>query len=352
MGKTLKQKASALPNEKHEKEVSALERKIQHLEDYSHRQAVRLKLAERELEDAESRIEFCSHFDKPPRLKSVERRPRHKSRSTASAIISLGDWHVEERVDAKVCSGLNHFDLDIAEKRIHTTFERAVEQLETEQQISNIQEIVLGFLGDHITGAIHEELLESNYLSPCEASLFAQEGMMWGIAYLLKNTSLPIRVVTCNGNHGRTTQRKRISTSHKNSYEWLTYQQTSKFYRNEPRVWWQIGTGYHNYLDVQGKVVRFHHGDAIKYQGGVGGITIPVLKAISSWDRAKHADLDIFQHWHQQLFHRKFIAGNCLIGYNAYALEIKADYSPPSQTLVVIDKNRPAWTCAKEIYCD
>lgn len=350
--KSLKDKAKELPNEKHEKEVQSKDRRIHQLQDEIKRYKIRSRIAEQELADAEGRIEFCSNFTKSPRIKSLERLPRTKSRGTASAIIQCGDWHCEERVDENSTNLLNHFNLEIAEKRVRKTFERAVTLIEVEQKLSNIQEIVLGLLGDHITGTIHEELLESNYLSPIEACLFVEEQICWSIHYLLKHTSLPIRIVTCVGNHGRTTQRKRISTSHKNSYEFLIYHHVAKLFANEPRVWWQIGTAYHNYLDIQGKTVRFHHGDAIKYQGGVGGITIPVMKAISSWSRTKRADLDCFQHWHQPVFHKHFIAGNCLIGTNAYAIEIKAEHSAPSQTLIVIDKNRPSWITAKEIYCD
>lgn len=350
--KSLTEKAKSLPNAEHDKQLTGLERKVGSLTKQLQHATARIRQTEQELAEAEARIDFCDHFKDPPRLRSVARLPKTKSQGPASAIISLCDWHVEEQVDAKTVNNLNTYNLEIAEKRVRKTFERAVGLLENARQLSRIQEIVLALLGDHITGYIHEELLESNYLSPPEATLFAQEQICWGISYLLKNVDLPIRIVTANGNHGRTTPRKRISTSYKNSFEWLMFQQTSKFYLNEPRVHWQIAHAYHNYLDIQGKTVRFHHGDALRYQGGVGGITIPVLKAVAAWDRTRRADLDVFGHWHQPLFHRKFISCNCLIGFNAYAIEIKAEYSEPSQTLIVLDRNRPAWTRAEEIYCD
>lgn len=121
--------------------------------------------------------------------------------------------------------------------------------------------------------------------------------------------------------------------------------------RGEKRITFKVETGYHNWLDVQGKLVRFHHGDWLKYNGGVGGITIPVNKSLNEWNKAKRADYDIFGHWHQHQKHYRWCACNCLIGYNPYALSIKADWSEPSQTLLVFDRDRPVPVLVQEIYC-
>ena len=107
-----------------------------------------------------------------------------------------------------------------------------------------------------------------------------------------------------------------------------------------PSFEWQIATGYHNYLEVDGRIVRFHHGDDLKYQGGVGGLTIPVEKAISQWNKAIPAYLDIFGHWHTSMAGRNFMSNGSLIGHNAYAIAIKAGYEPPSQTFFLMDSKR------------
>jgi hypothetical protein len=86
--------------------------------------------------------------------------------------------------------------------------------------------------------------------------------------------------------------------------------------------------------------IRFHHGHAINYQGGIGGIFIPAFKAISQWDKARPVDLDLFGHFHQCKDGGKFLSNGSLIGFNAYALSIKADYEEPKQQLFMIDKNR------------
>jgi len=37
---------------------------------------------------------------------------------------------------------------------------------------------------------------------------------------------------------------------------------------------------------------------------------------------------------------RRFVVNGSLIGYNAFALSIKAEYEPPSQAFFLIDKKR------------
>jgi hypothetical protein len=123
-------------------------------------------------------------------------------------------------------------------------------------------------------------------------------------------------------------------------YEWMMYhilkKQLGKY------ADWHIADGYHLLLDVYGKTLRIHHGDGLKYQGGIGGLTIPVEKAIASWNKGIPADLDIFGHWHQSQQNPKWVSNSSLIGYNAYSVAIKAPFEPPSQTLFMF--RQTTWT--------
>ena len=111
-------------------------------------------------------------------------------------------------------------------------------------------------------------------------------------------------------------------------------------YRHEPRIKFLIAEGMHSYLDVYGQTIRFQHGHAIKYNGGVGGIYIPVNKAIAQWNKARHADIDVFGHFHQNIFAPNFVCNGSLIGYNTFALSIKADFEHPKQAMFLMDKKR------------
>lgn len=263
---------------------------------------------------------------------------KSKSKSTATAVLCANDWHSEERVDRDMVGGLNEFNLDIADRRIKKTWAKATYLLDFARHISNIDNLVLWLGGDLCSGAIHAELEESNFLGPTEAILWVQQQVADGINEL-KGHFKSITVVTSYGNHGRSTAKPRIATGYRHSWEWLAYQNLAKFFASDPKVTFKVERGYHNWLDIQGLQVRFHHGDAIKFMGGVGGWTIPVRRKISQWNKAKRADLDIIGHAHQFQHDWNYVHCGCLVGFNSFAQWIGAEFQPPTQTFIVIDKS-------------
>jgi hypothetical protein len=264
---------------------------------------------------------------------------RKSKPSGVAAIVPATDWHVEETIYKDAVNGKNEFNLSIAEERIGRFYSKILELIEWQNHLSPVVELWHPLLGDLMSGHIHEELLETNSLSPVETVVFLRDMLCSGIDLLLRETKLPISVPTCVGNHGRTTTKKRIKTSCRNSYEWLLYTMLAKHYEKARRVRFSVGTGYHNTQEIMGRKVRFHHGDGLRYMGGVGGISIPVNKSIAQWDKVSPADFDIFGHWHTHLVHYpKWVSCGSLMGYSEYSVEIKADFQHPTQTFIVIDR--------------
>lgn len=257
--------------------------------------------------------------------------------SKGKAMLCCNDWHAEERIDPATVNGLNEFDLTICQRRVDRLWQKAVRMADVAKGLTAIDEIVVWLGGDLINGFIHEELQESNFLGPAEAVSFVEGLVYTGLTFLADETGLPLRVVCSIGNHGRSTHKTRISTGYRSSWEWLAYQHLARLFRTDKRVTFTCEPSYHTYQDVCGHAVRFHHGDNVKYNGGVGGISISVNKAVAQWNKTKRADYDIFGHFHQSGFgpQYRWICCNCLVGYNAYAISIKAEYSPPAQTFLV-----------------
>lgn len=309
------------------------------------------KMAEREADDIREASEILSSIRKPnPRIYTPA---TYRPSGPATAVLPMNDWHSEEEVRPSTINGLNKQNLQIADARIKAVFESAVMLIENERGLSKISELVLPLLGDFMSGHIHPDLVESTLLTPTEVVPWLIDRICGGIDFLLKYSGCKqIIIPTCNGNHGRTTARPRIATAGKHSMEWMMYEVIAKFYKNQPRVKWKIEEGYHNLLDIQGKLVRFHHGDWIKYQGGVLGLAVPVEKARAKWNDSLRADYDIFGHWHTHLLGERWCSCGCLIGYNAYAQFIKAACKPPSQTLLIFDKKRPFPVVVREVFCD
>ena len=92
----------------------------------------------------------------------------------AVAVVLASDWHIEEPVKRQSVNGLNEYNLEIAEKRIHEFFVNVTKLLKKEQENSRIDTLILWLGGDFNSNNIHDELLETNQLTPIEAILQAQ----------------------------------------------------------------------------------------------------------------------------------------------------------------------------------
>jgi hypothetical protein len=265
-----------------------------------------------------------------------------KKKSEAIAVVVASDWHLEEQVKPEKVNGLNEYNLEIAELRAKEFFQNTVRLLKKEQQDVQIDTLVLALLGDFISSNIHDELLENCLLRPADAILFAEELIASGIEYILEHTDVNLVIPCCVGNHTRITRRVHISTEQGNSLETIMYAHLSRFFRNDKRVKFVIARGYHQYLTLfDNYTIRFHHGHAIRFAGGVGGIYIPARKAIAQWQKVKHADLDVFGHFHNyKIDGDLFVLNGSLVGFNAFAIQIKADYERPRQSFFLVDRKR------------
>lgn len=260
-----------------------------------------------------------------------------------TAVVLASDWHVEEPVDPVSIAYRNEYNLEIAERRIGKFFEAVIWNVEHHRADGHLQirDLVLWLGGDLMSGYIHEELLEGNLLSPTETVVWLIPILRNGILTLLERLKLESITIPCSfGNHGRTSAKPRISTAYANSYEWLMYHALADSMRTDSRVRFEITNSAHQYTEVYGRVIHMHHGDDVKYSGGVGGLGIPLLKAVPMWDLVKKADVHCIGHWHQLRDYGRAVVNGSLIGYNAFAQRIRAEFEPPQQVMFFMDSAR------------
>lgn len=268
----------------------------------------------------------------------------------ATMVVLLSDIHCEERVEPQTVNGLNSYSLDICDTRLNELEQRFFAMLDHERQIANIDRVVVWLGGDFISGHIHDDTAELAQLSPLAATRWIGERLRAFIDAVAKNAGNVI-VATNSGNHGRSTDKLRVGTEMDHSFEQHLYLTLASGEANT-NVTWHVGTGYLNYLDLDGFKVRFHHGHAVKYQGGIGGIHVPLNKSIAAWDATERADLTCLGHWHQFSAGRRYVSNGSLIGHSAYAVKIKAEYERPCQAAIVIDHGRNEVTKAFKLFCD
>jgi alkylated DNA nucleotide flippase Atl1 len=278
--------------------------------------------------------------------------PRQGSGTSEATVVAIAsDWHVEERVDPATVSGLNEYSVDIATQRATRFFQGVLRLTRLLQQDVRIDNVVLALLGDFISNDIHEEFPEVNEQQPMHAIVTVQNMLIGGIEFLLDHTKVALTIPCHSGNHARTTKTTRFGAENGHSLEFLLYAHLAAYFRSEPRVQFQIATGMHSYLNVYGQTIRFMHGHSVKYGGGVGGIYIPINKALSQWDKGRRADLSVLGHFHQMRDGGNFLVNGSLIGYSSFALSIRADYEQPKQALFLLDKRRGR-TCTWPVLVD
>jgi hypothetical protein len=307
----------------------------------------KLKESARIIEEQQSLIDAVKIL---PEVTFYELPTKKSKASEATAVVLASDWHYEEDVRGDAVDGLNEFDRKIGTVRIHNFFNNVARLVNAKQKSIEVKNLVFALLGDFITGNIHEEI-DTN-LDPGEALLEVASHIGSGIRYLLKNTNVNITVPCHSGNHGRATRTVHQGNEHANSFEYLMYHFLGGEFKDEKRVKFVIAKGYHSYLDIAGFKIRFHHGHNLKYNGGVGGIFIPTRKAIAQWNKARPVELDCFGHFHQLLYGGNFVCNGCLIGYNAFALSIKADYEKPKQAFFLVNHDRKEVTDFSPVWLD
>lgn len=301
----------------------------------------RIKMLLREIDLLESRFEaLLAIKNEVERITILPKEKKSKNEAVAFALAS--DWHVEERVDADVVNGLNRYNLQVSAFRMSNFFRNVLRLVEKERHTSHITELVFWLGGDLMTGYIHEELVESNYLSPIEAILFLKQHLISGIDFWLKNSSMRITVVTNHGNHGRTTEKLKVATSYKNSFEYMLYMDLASIYEKEKRVRFQVAKGEFNFIQIYGVKIRTSHGYTIKYNGGVGGITIPAMKFIATQNRIERADYDVWGHHHQYFPNPYFFQNGSLIGVSAYGRRYGGEQ--PKQGFFIVDSKNAITT--------
>ncbi len=307
-----------------------LEQKLRDIE-------AKYKAAVKNIELMEEQTEFLNLLGEARDPEAWEQEIK-KGTSHATAIACASDWHIEEPVDSKKVSGKNRFNLNIAEQRIHKFFEKI--PVYVDRYVPMTKELILWLGGDFYSGHIHDDLIQTCALSPNNACLWWMERVNDGISFLRKEMPKLNLLIPCNdGNHGRITEKMRVSTRTENSLEWFTYKVMERdWHRRDAKVRFRVCDGYHLILEVHGRLIRFHHGDGINYQGGVGGLSIPTRKAIAQWNKANRVDLDVFGNWHGHEDGGIYFRNGSLIGYGAYSVKIKADYEPPMQGFLVFDK--------------
>lgn len=281
------------------------------------------------------------------RIDPVEKTSR---KHEATAVLILSDLHFEESVDPAEINGLNEFNLEIAASRMDRLATGLCWLLELARSKGSaaagyqITDLFLPCLGDVITNYLRNEDVQSNFLTPFEAVIYAEDLLVRFVRTVLsrcpwlKHVYMPI----VPGNHDRmsfskgTPFRKRVGMS----LAPILAHGIARELADDKRVKIELSLAEHHYTEIYGHTVRGMHGDRFKYGGGVGGIFIPARKHVAGLNKAIHAHVTMFGHWHTSKADDLWVSNGSLIGPNTYSIGLGLDPEPPAQMFLLLDKDR------------
>lgn len=206
------------------------------------------------------------HKFKANKIKPIASTKKHE----ATAKVIWSDWHVDEIVDPKKVNGLNRYNPEVARKRSQLCAVNTLKLVNKERRDIAIKNLVLHLGGDFIGGWIHEELKQTNSMSPIEAAIFAAELLIDAISHLVNNGKFDrIVIITSFGNHGRFTDKMQIGNQAETNFEKIIYYIVKRHFGDAIEFVEDDSTiTYYKIYDLMG---RFFHGHQIKYGGGIGG---------------------------------------------------------------------------------
>ena len=264
---------------------------------------------------------------------------KNGEQSEATAVVLLSDWHVEETVKSSMILYNNNYNLEIAKQRAEECFIGIVKLIKKEQSHQKINSLVLALLGDFITGNIHQEEAPNLQLGVAQAVCFAEDLLIKGIQYILDNTNVNITCPCVVGNHSRITPKVYVSTEKDNSVETIIYYHLKKHFDGNKRFELIMPDGQERLVEIYGLNFLFCHGHAgFRYSGGVGGLYVPLRRAIMTRYNKQQIDTICMGHWHTYIQDSLFIVNGSMIGYSNFANFIKVAPEDPAQTFFLVDK--------------
>jgi len=268
-------------------------------------------------------------------------KPNRSLKEECTAITQFGDAHYDEIVNPSITNGLNEYNPTIAKIRTEKYFARLIYSLRLYKRAGiRVNNLVLHLVGDFISGWIHEELIQTNSMTPIEATRFAEELLIKGIKTIGEYTDLKETVVICTvGNHSRTTRKNQFKNSVITSYEFIAYKHMEDYFSQHgfSNIKFVISESPYTYYKVYDWINKFSHGNHFKYQGG---IEVPLKKWIHREQTVMPFDMAWIGHWHQFSSGNKVRINGSVIGYNEMARLYGFTPEPPQMQFQLLDKKR------------
>lgn len=306
-----------------------------------------LQFAQREqLDDEYVKRKIIGLRDAPLAVPDWTLRPTKKAFAGPGVpTLFCSDLHWGEVVHASQVGGVNSYNVAIANERLRTMVEVAIDLLDNHLKFPSYPGIVFALGGDMVTGDIHEELTATNEMEIMPVVLDLWAALAWCVEKLADRFGR-VFVPCVTGNHGRNTHKIRAKGRNFTSFDWLLYQFLAKRFESDKRVTFFIPDGPDAHYSVMGHRYLLTHGDQLGRGGdGIIGALGPIIRG-DHRKRSRNSQIDMSYdtllcgHWHQLISLERIIVNGSLKGLDEYAYSNAFPYEPPRQALWITHQDQ------------
>jgi hypothetical protein len=251
------------------------------------------------------------------------------------------DFQVGEVIRADETDGGYGYDVATFKARYRRLIETTVELCFKHQAGWTYPGIIYARGGDAISGGIHDELAQTDELTPVEAVELCFEEEAAGILRLADAFGrVEVKGSDEGGNHGRDTHKPHSKRASGHSFERLISYMLRREFRTDERISFQTSASPDVYYSILGRRVLQTHGDKIGSRGGQGMIgpaaTIArgAQKVIIEQQRlGRVVDEVQVGHFHTSLDLGKVLSNGSIPGYSEFAKLNRMEPELPCQWL-------------------
>jgi hypothetical protein len=329
---------------KHEQEIEAeVARQTRFLRDENAR------LSD-EAEELRRMATFYDSLRNAPIKVPAWRKPKRSGKTHVhTQMVSLTDWHLDEKVDPAEVLEINAYNRKIAHQRIELWTNKIVSLPQEYMTGLDIEGLIVPTTGDLFTGEIHDELTVTNEDPILASMLYWMEpiiGMIEGLAGEFRGIELDC----VPGNHPRTTKRFDHKQRVKKSYEqffWAVVRDRLKDRGKAGNVTINVSPGSSMNIQVYGRNYVLDHGYEFKGGTGISGAFAPLSlgshrKNMKQTVAGTPMHTMIIGHMHQIINIPGVIMGGTLKGYDEYAsdLNLRPDENGAGQAMWITSPER------------
>lgn len=256
-------------------------------------------------------------------------------------VLLCSDFHYGENVNPNEVPNGNCYSPNVANARWDRLIDRTINKINAKGK--HVKGMVVCFLGDDVSGDIHEELKETNQKTPLDACMDVA-GQKIKMIEAFKKQYGKIWVISVMGNHGRTNQKPQSKGLASHNYDSLIAAIVERHFVKDKNVSFYTPKSGEAYFELYGYNFLATHGDRIGSRGGQGflGCSATIARGQQKTRQSyaqigKPIDWLLIGHFHTPMQLEHTIANGTTVGYSQYARDLRLEPSYPSQTLFFVD---------------